>query len=243
MRIPRIYHPQSLQGQQSVTLTEHARIHVQQALRLAEQSSIILFDGEGGEFQAVIRTIDKRAVIVDIGEYSAKEIESPLFLHLGQVISRGEKMDFTIQKAVELGVNEITPLFSERCNVKLPHDRLQKKQQHWQSIIINACEQCGRNKIPVINEPIDINNWLIQQRPGLKLILHPSSNKSLLNKEPLQKNVTLLVGSEGGFAPDEINWAVENHYQPLTLGPRVLRTETASLTAISVLQSLWGDFN
>lgn len=243
MRIPRIYHPQSLQSHDAVILTEDARKHVMQVLRLQVQSPIILFDGNGGEFQGVIKTIDKRTVTVQIGDYIKREVESPLFIHLGQVISRGEKMDFTIQKAVELGVSEITPLISERCNVKLPTDRLQKKMAHWQSIIISACEQSGRNRVPVLHTPVDLNQWLTGNYLGLKLILHPSTNQCLLDKQNTQKQITVLVGCEGGFTTSELDWAIANHFQHLTLGPRILRTETAALTAISVLQCKWGDFN
>lgn len=243
MRIPRIYHTQSLHSHEVITLTEDARKHVFQVLRLQVQSQIILFDGSGGEFRGFIKTIDKRVVTVEIGEHIKREVESPLFIHLGQVISRGEKMDFTIQKAVELGVSEITPLISERCNVKLPPDRMQKKMVHWQSIIINACEQSGRNRIPVINAPVELNQWITENNAGLKLILHPSATTNDLSKQNAQQQITLLVGCEGGFTRSELNWAIENHFKHLTLGPRILRTETAALTAISVLQCRWGDFN
>lgn len=242
MRIPRIYHPDILQPNDTLTLTDQAAQHLQQVLRLQMGDQLILFNGKGGEYQAVIKSIHKRNVLVEIGTYTAHEVESPLHIHLGQAVSRGEKMDFTIQKAVELGVAEITPLISERCNVKLSADRFQKKSAHWQAVIISACEQSGRNHIPIIHEPVQLNNWLAQHHKGLKLMLHPAINKSLITENSPQKYITLLVGSEGGFSEEEIAWATENNFQQLTLGPRILRTETAALAAISVLQGIWGDF-
>lgn len=242
MRIPRIYQSQTLQPRLTINLSDNAARHVQQVLRLSAGAQLILFNGMGGQYQAVIKSMDKRVVTVEIGEFSAIECESPLQIHLAQAISRGEKMDFTIQKAVELGVTEITPIISERCNVKLSHERFEKKMAHWQAIIISACEQSARNQIPLIHPPVHLNDWLAQSHQGMKLILHPSPQLSPLKEKQAQKNITVLVGSEGGFTPDEINWAIENQFQPLTLGPRVLRTETAALAVISVLQGMWGDF-
>jgi 16S rRNA (uracil1498-N3)-methyltransferase len=242
MRIPRIYYPNILHQNDTVMLTEQAAKHVLQVLRLQMGAQLILFNGKGGEYQATISHINKRSISVVVDKFSEFENESPLYIHLGQAISRGEKMDFTIQKAVELGVSEITPLISERCNVKLPEDRLLKKLAHWQAIIISACEQSGRNFIPTLHVPIQLNHWIAQNHLGMKFILHPTNKPSSLKEHIMQKNITLLVGSEGGFTEDEITWATEKYFHPITLGPRILRTETAALAAISVFQSIWGDF-
>jgi 16S rRNA (uracil1498-N3)-methyltransferase len=242
MRIPRIYYPNILHQEDTVILTEQAAKHVLQVLRLQMGAQLTLFNGKGGEYQATISHINKRSISVVVGKFSEIKNESPLYIHLGQAISRGEKMDFTILKAVELGVSEITPLISERCNVKLPEDRLQKKLAHWQAIIISACEQSGRNFIPILHTPIHLNHWIAQHRSGMKFILHPADKPSSLKESIAQKNITLLVGSEGGFTEGEMTWATENHFQPVTLGPRILRTETAALAAISVFQGIWGDF-
>lgn len=242
MRIPRIYHPYILHQNDIVTLAQQSAKHLLQVLRLQVGAQLILFNGQGGEYKATIKQINKKSVSVTVDQFSEKNLESPLHIHLGQAISRGEKMDFTIQKAVELGVTEITPIISERGNIKLTEDRFQKKLTHWHGIIISACEQSGRNFIPVLHEPVHINHWITQSHAGLKFVLHPDINQKALEKEITQNRITLLVGSEGGFTETEVSWAAENHFQHLTLGPRILRTETAALAAISFFQGIWGDF-
>lgn len=167
--------------------------------------------------------------------------ESPLHIHLGQVMSRGEKMEFTIQKSIELGVSLITPLFSERCGVKLDSERLNKKRQQWQKIAIAACEQCGRNRVPEIRPPIALEAWCAEQDSGLKLNLHPRAHASI-NTLPLPvERVRLLIGPEGGLSADEIAMTARYQFTDILLGPRVLRTETTALTAITALQVRFGD--
>ncbi len=167
--------------------------------------------------------------------------ESPLHIHLGQVMSRGEKMEFTIQKSIELGVNLITPLFSERCGVKLDSERLNKKLQQWQKIAIAACEQCGRNRVPEIRPAMDLEAWCAEQDEGLKLNLHPRASNSI-NTLPLPvERVRLLIGPEGGLSADEIAMTARYQFTDILLGPRVLRTETTALTAITALQVRFGD--
>lgn len=241
MRIPRIYQAQTLQTNTSITLDEHAAKHVARVLRLRPGASLILFNGDVGEYLAEIVAIEKLKVHIQINSFTPKDVESPLQLHLGQVISRGEKMDYTIQKAVELGVTEITPLFSERCNVKLSGDRLEKRLKHWQGTIISACEQSGRIKIPTLHPAQDINSWIKQEQQGLALVLHHRNSNKLSDLETKLKSIRLLIGPEGGLSEDEISLAEDNNFQSLSLGPRILRTETAALTAITALQCRWGD--
>jgi 16S rRNA (uracil1498-N3)-methyltransferase len=241
MRIPRIYHPDIIKVATTIILSDAAAKHVNQVLRLETGAQLTLFNGKGGEFSATIMQINKRSVEVLIGEYSPREVESPLQIHLAQAISRGEKMDFTIQKAVELGVTQITPLLTERCAIKLTPDRWEKKHAHWQAVIISACEQSGRNSIPVIHPPIEISKWLGKDQSGLKCVLHPGASHSL-SSLPKTNEVTLLVGSEGGLSENELNSASSQQFLPIAIGPRILRTETAALAVISVLQSCWGDF-
>ena len=174
-------------------------------------------------------------------DFDATEAESPLYFHLGQVISRGEKMEFTIQKSVELGVNVITPLFSSRCGVKLGGERLDKKLQQWQKIAIAACEQCGRNRIPEIRPAMDLSHWLAEETTELKLNLHPRAHHSVNTLPPPDSGVRLLVGPEGGLSDEEIEQARARGFVDILLGPRVLRTETAALTAITALQCRFGD--
>ncbi|CAI2091024.1 Ribosomal RNA small subunit methyltransferase E [Serratia ficaria] len=167
MRIPRIYHPQPLTGHAEIALSEDAANHVGRVLRMSAGQALELFDGSNQAFDAEIVRVDKKSVQVRLGAAREDDRESPLNLHLGQVISRGEKMEFTIQKSIELGVNVITPLFSERCGVKLDGERLAKKIQQWQKIAIAACEQCGRNRLPEIREAMQLEAWCAEQADGL----------------------------------------------------------------------------
>lgn len=241
MRIPRIYHPAPLDAGNEIALSEEAANHVGRVLRMGPGQMLELFDGMNLTFAAEIIQADKKNVHVRIHASRADSRESPLYLHLGQVMSRGEKMEFTIQKAVELGVNVITPLFSERCGVKLDAERLAKKIQQWQKIAIAACEQCGRNRIPEVRHPMTLEAWCAEQDRGLRLNLHPRAEHSI-NTLPLPvERVRLLIGPEGGLSADEIGMTAQYDFTDILLGPRVLRTETTALTAITALQVRFGD--
>ncbi|WP_375057793.1 16S rRNA (uracil(1498)-N(3))-methyltransferase [Zobellella sp. DQSA1] len=241
MRIPRIHEPQPLGKGLELLLSEDAANHVGRVLRMQPGQPLVLFNGEGGQYDAEIVRADKKSVQVRVGHFSAIETESPLHFHLGQVISRGDKMDFTIQKSVELGVNVITPLFSSRCGVKLSGERLDKKVQQWQKIAIAACEQCGRNRIPEIRPAVHLEQWLVENSHELKLNLHPRAQFSVNRLPSPEHGVRLLVGPEGGLSDDEIALARAQGFVDILLGPRVLRTETAALTAITALQCRFGD--
>lgn len=241
MRIPRIFHPELLTAGSEIALCDEAANHVGRVLRMGAGQALELFDGSNLTFAAEIVQADKKSVRVSIGESREDSRESPLHLHLGQVMSRGEKMEFTIQKAVELGVNVITPLFSERCGVKLDAERLAKKNQQWQKIVIAACEQCGRNSVPEVREAMMLERWSAEQDDGLKLNLHPRASQSI-NTLPLPvERVRLLIGPEGGLTADEISMTAQYGFTDILLGPRVLRTETTALTAITALQVRFGD--
>lgn len=196
MRIPRIYHPAPLNASAEVALSEDAANHVGRVLRMNAGQALQLFDGSNQVFEAEITQVDKKSVQVRVGAGQLEDRESPLNLHLGQVISRGEKMEFTIQKSIELGVNVITPLFSERCGVSLAGERLAKKLQQWQKIAIAACEQCGRNRIPEIRQAMPLAAWCAEQDGSLKLNLHPRASQSI-NTLPLPvEHVRLLIRRE-----------------------------------------------
>lgn len=241
MRIPRIYHPQPLIAGTQTALDDEASNHVGRVLRMAKGQKLALFDGSNTVFDAEIIESTKKSVIVQVNDAQFDDKESPLDLHLGQVLSRGEKMEFTIQKSVELGVNTITPLISARCGVKLDPTRLEKKHQQWQKIIISACEQCGRNTLPQLMPVISLEEWCAQEDESLKLNLHPRASQSI-NTLPLPvKKVRLLIGPEGGLSPEEIAMTAKYHFTDILLGPRVLRTETTALTAITALQVRFGD--
>lgn len=242
MRIPRIYHPELLEYQTQCQLSEDAANHVGRVLRMGEGEQLELFDGSNHIYPAIITESNKKSVKVNILGRELSDKESNLKIHLGQVISRGERMEFTIQKSVELGVNVITPLWSERCGVKLDGERMDKKIQQWQKIAIAACEQCGRNVVPEIRPLMKLQDWCAEDDGALKLNLHPRAQHSIKTLPMIPKDgVRLLIGSEGGLSEQEIVQTQQKGFTEILLGKRVLRTETASLAAISALQIYFGD--
>lgn len=240
MRIPRIYAGQVLQAESSFDLEPGPSQHLARALRMQEAGQLILFDGRGGEYPATITSVGKKCVSVLTGHHHDIEVESPLAIHLGISISRGERMDWVVQKATELGVTHVSPLLTERTEVKLKADRAEKKRQHWQQIAISACEQCGRNRLPVINPLTLLPKWLNDSQGELKLVLHHRAENLSAQSTP-PRSIDLLIGPEGGLSPDEIHLAEQRAFRALRLGDRVLRTETAPLAALSILQARWGD--
>ena len=242
MRNPRIYSDQPLTAGVSVELTDSAANHVGKVLRMKAGDALILFNGKGGAFQGQIAAVSKKSVEVSLETLLEGDAESPLTIELGQTLSRGERMDYVIQKATEVGVTSITPLFSERCEVKLKADRIEKRLNHWQQIAISACEQSGRNLVPVINPPKKLEDWLAERKTELNFVLHHRTEKRLEGYDKPQ-SVSLLIGPEGGLTADEITLAESKQFAPLALGPRVLRTETAPVTAIALMQYLWGDWS
>lgn len=242
MRIPRIYLPIPLASGTSAALSGNAANHVVRVLRLKPGAPLILFNGLGGEYEAVLHGIDRNRAEVSVGNYIARETESPLHVTLAQGVSRGERMDYTIQKAVELGVTRIVPLISERCEVRLEGERLTKRVQHWQAVAASACEQCGRNRVPPVLAPVPLNSWLAEPAHGLRLVLNPLAPATLTSlARPDDRPITLLIGPEGGLSDAEVKRAQQSGFVGIRLGPRILRTETAAVTALSALQMLWGD--
>jgi len=209
------------------------------------EDGIIVFNGMGGEYRGTIHSVSKKEITVKFDHWSEHNRASNLHIHLGQVISRGERMDYSIQKSVELGVTEITPLFSRRCEVKLRGPRLEKRLIHWKNLVISACEQSGLNKLPRVNPPANLSEWAAETNSTPKYILHPGKQSSpafLTQKlEKLPESVTVLAGPEGGFDDHELRQAEQQGFQYITLGPRVFRTETAAVVMLSLLQATWGD--
>lgn len=241
MRVPRIYQATTCTPNTEISLDADASAHIGRVLRMSEGQAISLFNGDGNDYAAIITTAGKKTVNVRIEACDANPSESPLNLHLGQVISRGDRMDFTIQKSVELGVNTITPLFSERCGVKLDGERLEKKIQQWQKIVISACEQSGRSVVPTVRPAMNLLDWCSEASQAIKLNLHPRAQGGISSLALDSGRVRLLIGPEGGLSEAEIAMTEQQGFTDVLLGPRVLRTETAALTAISVLQSRFGD--
>jgi 16S rRNA (uracil1498-N3)-methyltransferase len=242
MSISRVYQDVPLTAGTSIELSAAASHHLARVLRAQNGDVITVFNGEGGEYAAVIAAIDKKKVFVKVGEFVPRSAESVLKLYLAQGISRGEKMDYVIQKAVELGAAGIVPLITERCNVKLDDERRQKRLQHWQAIVVSACEQCGRNTLPELLPPQTLAQWLPRVEADLKCVLSPQAVQKLSQVIiAADASIVLLVGPEGGLSFTEMNLASQHGFLALNLGPRVLRTETAALAALTILQCLFGD--
>jgi len=239
MRIPRIHTGQVLQADTTFDLEPGPSQHLSRVLRMQEGSELVLFDGTGGEYPAVIASLGKKQVTVTTGAHRQLERESPLWVHLGIAVSRGERMDWVVQKATELGVSRITPLFSERTEVRLKGERAKKKVAHWQQIAISACEQCGRNQVPEMALVQTVQSWLPETRAELKLVLHHRAD--VIGNSATPQSLALLVGPEGGLSETEIAAAEQQGFQSMKLGDRVLRTETAPLAALAILQARWGD--
>lgn len=231
---------------ETLPLSDDAFGHIVRVLRLVEDDIIAVFNGtENYQYLAKLVDVKKKSANIKILEQEQVDNESPLHIHLGQGISRGDRMDFTLQKSVELGVSMITPLFTERCGVKLSTERLNKKREQWQKIVNSACEQSGRCIVPEVTQPILLQEWLQQESEALKLNLHPKAKHSIMtlpmDSKINNQQVRLLIGPEGGLTDEEINQANQANFQDILLGPRILRTETAALTAITALQCRFGD--
>jgi 16S rRNA (uracil1498-N3)-methyltransferase len=242
MRIPRIYVDLPLQENSIFDLPAASFQHVCKVLRLKNDYSLILFNGKGGQFKAKLFNVEKRSAQVATEAFQTLENESPFKVTIGQTISRGERMDYAIQKAVEAGVHSIQPLFSDRCEVKLNSERLDKKLLHWQQIAISATEQSGRGHVPQIMEPINLLDWVADCKDMLKITMHHHSAKPISEMtQPLDKNVSVLIGPEGGLTEEEVESSISQGFPPVALGPRVLSTETAPVVVLTCINLLWGD--
>lgn len=242
MRLNRVYMDQPVATGRELPLPEAAAYHVARVLRLRAGAPLTVFDGSGSDFRAEIVAIEGDRVRVRIGERSAGLRESPLAITLVQAVSRGERMDWTLQKATELGVRRIQPVLSARSVVRLDEQQAARKLRHWQAIVAGACEQCGRSVLPEVRAPLDLRRFLAESpREGQRLVLSPAGPASLAGLASTAARVKLLIGPEGGLDDAEIEAAQRAGFAPVRLGPRVLRTETAGIVALTVLQALWGD--
>jgi len=221
--------------------------YIGRVLRLKPQDQVILFNGQGFDIEATILAVERKSICLQLGRLLQVDTESPLKITLGQVVSRGDRMDYAVQKATELGVFAITPLSCERCEVRLDDERKEKRRQHWQQVVKSACEQSGRALVPEVSSMQSLEQWLISAEAEMKLILHPDADhhqatKILSTDSKSPESVLLLIGPEGGFTDQEVNQAEQAGFKRLCLGPRILRTETAPVAVLSYLQCLWGDF-
>lgn len=240
----RIYFPDEIPDHGVCDLPAAQAHHLAHVLRLAPGDPVVLFDGRGAAYDAVIAQSARGAVRVRVGDRRSEDRESPLCVVLAQAVSSGERMDYTIQKAVELGVAAVQPLLSERCVVRLSGERAAKRVLHWQAVAVAACEQCGRNRMPAVHPLLPLRDWLQQPAAAgeLRLSLAPEAAAGLRQLDRPAGRVTVLAGPEGGLTAAELDAAAAAGFRPLRLGPRVLRTETAAVALLAAMQALWGDF-
>jgi 16S rRNA (uracil1498-N3)-methyltransferase len=248
MRLNRIYCEGPLPAGASASadstfpLPSAGAYHVVRVLRMREGAPLIVFDGSGADHQAEIVRIEGDKVTVRLGHSTPGTAESPLRITLVQGVSRSDRMDWTLQKATELGVAAISPVLTARSVVRLDEKQAEKKQAHWRGIVVGACEQCGRSRVPAVTVPAALRHYLSTVRKeGMRLVLSPSAPASLTGISSLPSKVELLIGPEGGLDDEELLAAQKAGFMPVRLGPRVLRTETAAVVALTVLQALWGD--
>ncbi|MDQ3259887.1 MAG: 16S rRNA (uracil(1498)-N(3))-methyltransferase [Pseudomonadota bacterium] len=243
MAIPRLFCPINLAHRAQANLPNGAAHHAIRVLRLKCDDEVRLFNGEGGEYEARIHRVEKDIVTVDIGRHHDSERESKLKVCLAQAITTGDKMDYTLQKAVELGVARIQPLQTRRSVVRLNQERAEKRLQHWQNVVVSACEQCGRNTVPQVAAILPFEEWVaVTDASTTRLMLSPYAEHSLRDCPAPTGAVNLTIGPEGGLNQDEVAFAQAKGFTSVRIGPRVLRTETAPLAALAAMQILWGDF-
>ncbi|MEE7628195.1 16S rRNA (uracil(1498)-N(3))-methyltransferase [Methylobacter sp. Wu8] len=249
MRVSRLYTPASLATGKLIELDDDNGHYVRTVLRLKKDDPVILFNGQGGEYLCTVAEAGRKAVLITVEQWSDRSVESPLQVILGLAVSRGDRMDLTVQKAVELGVNHITPLLTERCVVQFKGEKKPQRLLHWQKIVQHAAEQSGRTTLPALPEVEQLQDWVGNQQ-GLKVFLDPYAETTLTELKPEameacpepSRRVTLLTGPEGGFSDRERDIAKASGFIPVRLGSRILRTETASIAALTAVQLLWGDF-
>jgi len=232
-----------LQDGALIELDAPTRHYLQHVLRLREQAALIMFNGAGGEFPAILTASSKRGASVKLGEKREGDRESPLCIHLGIGLSRGERMDFVVQKATELGVKRISPVLTQHGVVKLDAARAAKRRAHWQGVAASASEQCGRTRPPLVDPLEDLNTWFGHRTTAadVDLILRPDAPAALATMAAPATKLCLLIGPEGGFSDKEYGDAQASGFTAVSLGPRILRTETAAAAALAIVQSLWGD--
>lgn len=240
MRKNRFYAPGPYTLGTEFELPDNVFRHAVQVLRLRSGAELELFDGLGQAFAAELTEVGRRQARVKLRHACNNQVESPLTLTLMQGISRGERMDYAIQKAVELGVNHIIPVVTERCNVNLKHERADKRLAHWQGVVISACEQSGRNTLPALHDIISFEAAITSCEDPCKLVLAPEATQGF-TALPAQRQATLLIGPEGGLSEAELESALQQGFTGLRFGPRILRTETASVAALAIVQANWGD--
>ena len=242
MRVSRLFVDSPLNVGGRIELDTDTGHYVRNVLRLKAEQNLVLFNGRGGEYACCLSEVSKKTVRIEITKHIDRDVESPLSVRLGMGISRGDRMDWSVQKAVELGVSQITPLITERCVIKFNEEKKLQRLGHWQNIAVHAAEQSGRTRLPSLTDISNLPEWLTQQQ-NLKVFLDPYADRTLADLPPDTGQITLLTGPEGGFSDQERQFAKAQGFIAVRLGGRILRTETAVITALAAVQTLWGDFN
>lgn len=242
MRVPRLFVDQPLASGAECVLDRRALDHAVKVLRLRAGDALRLFNGTGGEFAATLERGPGGALRGQVGEFTPDRCESPLRLRLVQGVSRGERMDYTLQKAVELGVTDIVPVITERTVLRLDGERAERRLAHWRGVVLAACEQSGRTRVPALAEPCDLADYLAQHDAGGSgLLLDPTAPVALAGRGRIDGPVSVLIGPEGGLGASERQAAQAAGFESVRMGPRVLRTETAAVVALALVQALAGD--
>ncbi len=238
--MPRFFYPAELAIGHTVTLPDQVAHHIR-VLRLNTGDPIFLFNGDGGFYVASLSLIEKKRISAEVKTFNPGEVELPYAITLAQALPESSKMDWIIEKAVELGVYRIQALSAQRCVTRLSAERAEKRLGHWQGIIQSASEQCGRNRLTQMGQISDLTTWVSQQDMHRRIMLCPEANQSLADwaRHHPPQAVTLMIGPEGGFTEQEQQLAIRNGVTPLSMGPRILRTETAGLSAIATLNAMW----
>ncbi len=242
MRISRLFVDLDLTSGDTIKLPDESAHYVRTVLRLKKDQKITLFNGQGGEFCGCLQLVSKKSVCVLLDKFEDRSVESSLKISIGLGISRGDRMDWSVQKSVELGVHSITPLFTDHCVIKMNAEKQQQRLRHWRSIMQHAAEQSGRTFLPDMPDCCRLEDWVTQKHSGLKLFLDPYATTTIAELQNSNNAVSLLTGPEGGFSEQERELAMTEGFTPVQMGPRILRTETAALSAIASAQTLWGDF-
>lgn len=243
MKQHRFYQNIIFRSNTSLELTEKVANHVSRVLRMKAGQQICLFNGKDQQCLAILEEVKKRSVIVKLGEILTRSRESELKITLVQATSKGDRFDLVVQKAVELGVDKIIPVITERNELRLSSDRKGKKMQQWQGIIESASEQCGRNQLMILDEPLALPEYLNNKAAIKHFVLDPYSENNITQVSPPPTSAAFIIGPEGGFSDDEISLLKQANVSQVKFGPRILRTETAAISVCAIAQSLWGDLN
>tara|TARA_B100000029_G_scaffold335221_1_gene327344 strand:+ start:275 stop:1003 length:729 start_codon:yes stop_codon:yes gene_type:complete len=241
MRLTRLYYKSTLNVDSTVELNSDATHYLVNVLRLKQGDDFVLFNGNDGDVLGELRSSGKRAATIYLKELIREPVKSDLYIHLALGLSKGDRMDYAIQKSTELGLSEITPLYSEFSAVKFKEEkRLQNKLVHWRRIAVSACEQCGAQIPPTVNNPKTLDDFVEKNSETTKLVLDASGKAKFQDLE-ISSQIVLLIGPEGGLSGSELKQAQHKGFIKISLGPRILRTETAPVAAIAILQNLYGD--